>query len=97
MSDSNKIKVTNYINRPNSVQIYLPKKIRERINGNEIVITETEDGFCIREPVIMDNKRLTIKNGKQVVYTSSTAKELIGEYDIDFKGDFIILTNVELS
>ena len=76
---------------PNSVKIYLPKQIRGKIKGKEVVIKEINNEILIREACLMDNKILTISNCNTFTYTAMNAKNLIGSYFYEIDGDYIVL------
>lgn len=86
-----KIKVTKH-DHFNSVYVTLNKETRSFIKSNKIVVTNKNQEIQIREATDLENKSLTIKEvGNNFTYTTDNAKELIGEYNYEFMGDYIIL------
>lgn len=81
---------------PNCVKIYLSSEVRSKINGNEVIVEEIDGLLMIREPIITDNRRLKInKTNNLVTYTSSTATNYLGKWNVEIEGDYLVLDNEE--
>lgn len=81
---------------PNCVKIHLSSEVRSKINGNEVVVEEIDGLLMIREPIITDNKRLKInKTNNLVTYTSGTANDYLGKWNVEIEGDYFVLDNEE--
>ncbi len=90
MNKSTTVKIYDH-NELNSVVIKLPRQAREHIEGCEIVVDQINNELHIREAIMMDNKRLKIQRDNKFTFTGIAAKELIGEYEFEIEGDYIIL------
>ena len=75
----------------NSINIYLSKEVRNKIQGNRVFIKEVKNELWIREALQMDEKTLKITSDAHISYSSPNAKEFIGEFEYEFEDDFIVL------
>ena len=76
---------------PNSVNVYLPKKLRCEIK--EVIVTEINGLINVREAMIDDYKTLKVKKDGHFTYSSENAKEFIGAWNIEVDGDYFIFNN----
>ena len=83
--------ITNHI-RPTTICIYLSCKVFDKLHSRSVVIEELSNGIRFREAVIMDNKTRTLLKNGIVAFTSATARQLVGKYDVDVEGDWFYLT-----
>lgn len=85
-----KVKIIEH-NMRNSVNIILPKDVRNKISASRVFIKEVKDELWIREALQMDENTLSIIQDYHITYTSKNAKKFIGEFEYEIEKDFIIL------
>lgn len=92
------MKVKKYINLVkhdnNSVYCYLPKIVKDKFYGKEVVIKEFETGLKIRESLLEDMKthRVNPKTGFVSYKPFNGIESMLGYYTFEIEDDYLIMT-----
>nr|WP_298655634.1 hypothetical protein [uncultured Flavobacterium sp.] len=86
-----KASITNLKNNQ-SVSIHLSNEIITHLKTRTIVVKEKLGKIFIRQSGIDDNKTYAIsKTSNSFTYTAENSNDLIGKYNGECQGDFIVL------
>jgi len=82
----------NFNGHRNQVVFGVPRQFTSTLKGKNLVITEDQDEFRVREAIISDTKTVKISSKNQVSYTPNMeVEEVLGKWDYEIEAGELII------